>query len=207
MPDRLDRLGWRHMCLMCTALLNALLVDATMDPLPPAARLFILGRIYTPRFISLPPPLFTPRSSLLVLHPSTFTPRPSLLIPHCFTLSSFETTTMSQQDFTSSHSERLCQTLNQEHSDAVLSMARTFTKQEVASASVVHVSQEGFKIEGTHAHGKPFQMSKPFSSPVRSMSMVKEAFLRATKLSEETSPMTPHRRREVRCPIDHPFFS
>ncbi|KAG0238836.1 hypothetical protein BGX31_003162 [Mortierella sp. GBA43] len=76
-------------------------------------------------------------------------------------------------------------------------MARTFTKQEVASASVVHVSQEGFKIEGTHAHGKPFQMSKPFSSPVRSMSMVKEAFLRATKLSEETSPMTPHRRREI----------
>lgn len=113
---------------------------------------------------------------------------------------------MSQQDFVSSHADRVCHSINQDHSDAVLAVAR-FTKQDVASATVVQVSQEGFKMEGKDGQGKSFEMSVSFPGPVHSMAMAKDTFLQMSKQVKTPSTLNPHLRREVLCPIEWLFCS
>ncbi|KAI8596440.1 hypothetical protein EDD21DRAFT_3435, partial [Dissophora ornata] len=131
------------------------------------------------------------------------------LLPHSSSLFSFaipfppplpapNTMTQQPQDLISPYSESLCQTFNEQYPDSILAMARSFTKQDVISASVVGVRQEGFKIDGRNSLGRDFEVSVAFLEPVTSVKTVKDAFLHVCKkvTSEKGTPVI-NRRRQV----------
>ncbi|KAF9986899.1 hypothetical protein BGZ65_005773 [Modicella reniformis] len=102
---------------------------------------------------------------------------------------------MSHTDSIATESDSLCQFFNKDHSTTVRAMARSITKRDVASAEVVQVHQDGFKIDGTNVQGKPFEVSVSFSSPVHSATMVKDTFLQMGERAERNYSSINHRRR------------
>ncbi|KAG0266741.1 hypothetical protein BG011_001200 [Mortierella polycephala] len=89
-----------------------------------------------------------------------------------------------------------------EHSATVLNMACYFTTnkntiQEIVSAKVIRVCQEGLVIEGRTDRGDCFDVSVAFPNPIHSLIAVKDTFMHLGKIAETGTPRSkrPHRRQ------------
>ncbi|KAF9206910.1 hypothetical protein BGZ49_001574 [Haplosporangium sp. Z 27] len=95
---------------------------------------------------------------------------------------------MSDSDVISKHSDTLCQFFNLRYPEIVLSLARSHSKQNVPSAYMVQVRENGLDIECQDEQGSNFRVSVPFPRPVHSLSAVKEIFLEIGERAEEDAP-------------------
>lgn len=108
------------------------------------------------------------------------------------------------QDPIAPHADSLCQIFNQEHPSTVLILLRHVagnratipTDDPILSAKVVDVNQYGMTIDGRTAQGKHVQGSISFPSPVHSLTLVTESFLKLGKEAEQ-SLSSPSESRKV----------